>query len=75
MVNFKIVIQKMHEKCKVIEKTLKENPSVINDTIYTILTHYGIDTETAIDCACWCELAIIGDSYNTDEFDVYVEEE
>lgn len=47
----------------------------INEGIYDTLTRNGIDEETAIDCACWCELATDGESYNTDEFDVYVSEE
>lgn len=75
MINFKIVIHKNKEKCKVIERRLKEDPRVINNTIYDILTDYGIDIETAIDCASWCELAAVDDSYNTDELDVYVIEE
>ncbi len=72
MITFKIVIHKMHEKCKVIERRLKENARLINNTIYKVLTHYGIDIETAIDCACWCELATIDESYSTEELDVYV---
>lgn len=47
----------------------------INEKVYDTLTSHGIDEETAIDCACWCELAGDGESYNTDEFDVYVSEE
>lgn len=45
-----------------------------NDRVYDALTRNGIDEETAIDCACWCELATDGESYNTEEFDVYVTE-
>lgn len=74
MINFKIVIHKHKERCKVIERRLKENASVINYTIYDVLTYYGIDIKTAIDCACWCEYAAIDESYSTDDFDVYVEE-
>ena len=47
----------------------------INEKVYETLTKYGIDEDTAFDCASWCELAIYGESYNTDEFDVYVSEE
>lgn len=71
MVTFTIVI---HKPYKEITEHLEENASVINETIYNILTRYGIDEETAIDCACWCELATIGESYNTENLDVYVEE-
>ncbi|MEZ3438660.1 MAG: hypothetical protein K1W18_07250 [Oscillospiraceae bacterium] len=72
MVTFKIVIRKPYYK--EITRHLKEDESVINETIYSILTRYGIDDETAIDCACWCELATIGESYNEENFDIYVEE-
>lgn len=75
MVTFKIVIHKSGERCKLIDKRLKENAALINNTIYGILTRYGIDVETAIDCACWCEYAVIDDSYSTEELDVYVMEE
>ena len=73
MVNFKIVIHKNKERCKVIERKLKENARIINNTIYCILSHYGIDEKTAIDCACWAEYAVADESYNTEELDVYVE--
>ena len=43
-----------------------------NDRVYDTLSRNGIDEETAIDCACWCELAGDAETYNTDEFDVYV---
>lgn len=51
------------------------NARDINDRIYDTLTRHGIDEEIAIDCACWCELAGEGETYNTDEFDVYIESE
>lgn len=71
MVKFTIVI---HKPYKEIIKRLEENSKVINRTIYDILTRYGIDNETAIDCANWCELAVVGDSYNTENLDVYIED-
>lgn len=46
----------------------------INETVYSVLEKHGIDTETASDCACWCELATIGESYNEENFDVYIED-
>lgn len=46
----------------------------INEKVYESLVMYGIDEEAAIDCASWCELAGAGESYNTEEFDVYVSE-
>ena len=51
------------------------NKGDISDRIYDTLTSHGIDEEISIDCACWCELAEDGESYNTNEFDVYVSEE
>lgn len=47
----------------------------INNKVYETLTKYGIDEIKAIDCASWCELANYGESYNEDNFDVYIEEE
>lgn len=47
----------------------------INAKVYNTLTKYGIEEEKAIDCASWCELACDGESYNEDDFDVYVEAE
>lgn len=72
MVTFKIVI---HKPYKEISKHLNKDASVINKTIYSILVHYNIDDETAIDCANWCDqVATIGESYNTENFDVYIDE-
>ena len=72
MVTFKIVIHKKGELCKVIDKRLQENARLINNTIYCILTHYGIGEEIAIDCDCWAEYAVVDESYSTEELDVYV---
>lgn len=68
---FEIVIHNPH---KVITR-YGNNVGDINDRVYDTLSSNGIDEETAIDCACWCELAGDGESYNTNEFDVYVNEE
>ncbi|MCM1061229.1 MAG: hypothetical protein NC452_13210 [Eubacterium sp.] len=73
MITLRIVIHKMHKRVKDITKHVKENASDINRTVYDTLTQYGIDVETAIDCASWCELAPVGDSYSTDELDVYID--
>ena len=71
MITFTIVI---HKPYKEITKHVEENASIINEAIYSILTRYGIDDETAIDCASWCDFATIGESYNTENLDVYIEE-
>ena len=70
MIKLLIVIHCPH---KAIEKYVKEDPREINKTVYNFLTHYNIDEEIVIDCASFCELAIIGESYNTEDFDVYIE--
>lgn len=66
---FKIVFHHPH-KC--VERFCKRQ-SEINDVIYVTLTNHGISAETAIDCASWCEIAVVGGTYNTEEFDLYVE--
>lgn len=68
---FEIVI---HSPYKVITR-YGNNTNDINEKVYETLTKYGINEETAIDCASWCELATDGESYNADEFDLYVSEE
>lgn len=47
----------------------------INEKVYDTLTRNGISEELAIDCANWAELAIHGESYNEETFDVYISEE
>lgn len=64
-----IVIHKPHKSIIRYANNEKE----INETVYSVLEKYGVDTETAIDCACWCELATNGESYNEENFDVYIE--
>lgn len=51
------------------------NPKDINERVFDTLVRLGIDEEVAIGCACWCELATTEESYNAEEFDVYVWEE
>ena len=46
-----------------------------NEKVYDTLTQNGIDVERAIECASWVELAEYGESYNEEDFDVYVSEE
>lgn len=65
---FEIVIHNQH-------KTITRygsDANDINEKIYDTLTEHGIDEETAIDCASWCEIAEDGESYNEENFDVYV---
>lgn len=69
---FTIVLHK--ERVKEITRYEKD-PHDINKSIFEILTGNGIDAETAVDCASWCEIADPDDSYNEEDFDVYVEEE
>ncbi|MBP0959812.1 MAG: hypothetical protein J5992_06785 [Oscillospiraceae bacterium] len=68
-------------------KNNEENSSVtlvvrnrrdINPIVYKHLTNSNYDNhvseETAIDIACWCELASVGETYETDELTVIVKE-
>ena len=54
------------------------NANDINTKIYNTLTNgeydNDIDIETAIDIACWCELASVGEVYETDNLTVIVKE-
>lgn len=45
----------------------------MHDKVFDALYCNGIEEEKAIDCASWCELAVDGETYNEEEFDVYVE--
>ena len=68
-----MVIHNPHRKVVAITKhanTARE----INKAVYDTLAKHGVDEETAIDCANWCELATDGESYNEENFDVYLEE-
>ena len=68
-----MVIHNPHRKVVTVTKyanTTREINEVVNDT----LSKHGIDEETAIDCASWCELATDCESYNEENFDVYLEE-
>lgn len=47
----------------------------MHDKVFDVLYRNGIEDEKAIDCASWCELAVDGETYNEEEFDVYVEYE
>ena len=68
-----MVIHNPHRK--VVDVTKYANTArEINKAVYDTLTKHGIDEEIAIDCASWCELAADGESYNEENFDVYLEE-
>lgn len=69
-----IVIHKMNENVKRYTR-YAGNMKDINSIVYETLSNNGIVDELAIDCASWCELAPIGDSYSEEDFDVYVEED
>lgn len=63
-----IVIHNPHRSYVRYEESAKD----INEAVYDILTLHNINEATAIDCACWCELATDGESYNEENFDVYI---
>lgn len=75
MIKIIFVLHKMEEKKKSITKYVKGNMNEINETAYRTLTAFGVDKETAIDCASWAELATVGESYNLDYLDVYIDED
>lgn len=53
----------------------KGNYRDINEAIYECLTErFEVNEETAIDIACWCELALVNDIYETDDITVIVAE-
>lgn len=64
-----IVIHKPHG----VITRIAHSAADINNKVYETLTKYGIDEIKAIDCASWCELASHGESYNEDNFSVYIE--
>jgi hypothetical protein len=69
----KIIIV-IHNPHKAITR-IAHDAADINGKVYETLTKYGIDEKEAIECASWCELASYGESYNEDNFSVYIEEE
>lgn len=75
MIKITVVLHKENEKVKTIAKYVRGNAWDINESIYNALTAWGIDEEIAIDCASWGELAGIGESYNMDDFDLYIDDE
>lgn len=75
MIKITVVLHKENEKVKTIAKYVRGNAWDINESIYNTLTAWGIDEEIAIDCASWGELAGIGESYNMDDFDLYIDDE
>lgn len=75
MIKLTFVSHKDNEKVKTIAKYVRGNTNDINECIYRTLTAWGIDEEIAIDCASWGEIAEIGESYNMDDFDLYIDDE
>lgn len=41
--------------------------------VYDFLYDNGIEHELAMDAQCWTELACVDESYNEEEFDIYME--
>lgn len=64
----------IHRPHKTITR-IAHNAWDINDKVYETLTRYGIEELEAIECASWCELASYGDTYITEKFGVYIEDE
>lgn len=70
---FKVVIHQLGKRVSEKEFVLKNYKDLHYD-IYYFLTDNGISEWEAIECARWCELATCGETYNAENFDVYVEE-
>ena len=61
------------ENCCVIVET-KNNHRDINEMIYETLSEwFDVDDETRVNIACWCELACVGDVYETDDLTLIVQ--
>ena len=67
--HFTLVMHKPHKVIGVQPKSMND----INKKIYSKLTENGVSSTSAIDAANWAEVACIGESYNEEMFDIYVE--
>lgn len=70
----KVIVDIHKNKNKVITH-YANNGYDMHDKIFDTLYRNGIEEEKAIDCASWCELAVDGEAYMENDFDVYVESE
>ena len=70
----KVIIDIHKDKNKTVTR-YAPNGYEMHDKVFDTLYNNGIEEEKAIDCASWCELACDGESYNEEDFDVYVEAE
>lgn len=44
------------------------------ERIYDFLVEKGVEQFLAADASSWAELAVVGETYNVKEFDIYMEE-
>lgn len=70
--NFKIIIHKVNYKIKEIDININSD---IRTQLFSLLKSNGIDIVTAGDAATWCSDAPAGESYNTDDLDIYIMED
>lgn len=55
-----------------IEEIIECKSREVNSKVFETLKERGIDTEKAIDCASWCELACVGEVYEGDSFEASI---
>ena len=67
-----LVIHKNNEKVKTYHYTASSG-QYMHDKVFDALYRDNIEEFTCIEAASWCELACDGESYNEEEFDIYVE--
>jgi len=44
----------------------------VNSKVFEALKERRVDTEKAIDCASWCELACVGETYDGGSFEITI---
>lgn len=55
-----------------LDDTFRMNYIPRSNSLYELLTKYGIDNETAINVESWCEIATVGEVYDGDGFSVEI---
>lgn len=70
----KLVIHKNNEKIHTYNLTAPVGYDM-HDKVFDLLYMNNIEEFTCIEAASWCELACDGETYNEEEFDIYVEPE
>lgn len=72
MMKVELVIHKNNKKPQTYHYTAS-NGYNMHDKVFDALYRNNIEEFTCIEAASWCELACDGETYNEEEFDIYVE--